>query len=325
MSRIVICALYKFIALEDYRQLRRPLLQLMQAQDVRGTLLLAHEGINGTLAGTRQGIDAVMASLRADPRLNDIETKESYTDALPFKRPKVKLKKEIVTLGVEGLDPARAAGAYVRPQDWNRLISDPGVLVIDTRNDYEYRVGTFKNAINPNTSNFREFPDFVKNHLDPARHKKIAMFCTGGIRCEKSTALLKSRGFSEVYHLKGGILKYLEQVSPQETLWEGECFVFDERVTVNVNLEKGRYDQCHACRMPITDEDKAGGRYQAGCFCPHCYEKNTPERSARLLEREKQIRLARKRGESHMGSEAAKLLQEKRLIKLQRKKQLLSS
>lgn len=236
---IVVCALYKFVALPDYIDFRQPLLNIMEQQKVRGTLLLAAEGINGTIAGSRKGIDFVLDWLRRDPRLAELDVKESFTDTPPFMRSKVKLKKEIVTMGVEGIDPRQVVGTYVEPKDWNALISDPDVLVVDTRNDYEYQVGTFKNAINPNTTTFREFPDYVQKNLDPGKHKKVAMFCTGGIRCEKSTALLKQQGFEQVFHLKGGILKYLEEVPEEETLWEGECFVFDDRVTVNHRLERG--------------------------------------------------------------------------------------
>ncbi|MDD5273174.1 MAG: rhodanese-related sulfurtransferase, partial [Methylovulum sp.] len=245
-------------------------------------------------------------------------TKESYTDTLPFNRPKVKLKKEIVTLGIEGIDPQRVVGTYVNPKDWNQLIQDPNVILIDTRNDYEYQVGTFKNAINPKTDSFRQFPEFVKTQLDPNTHKKVAMFCTGGIRCEKSTAYLKEQGFSEVYHLKGGILKYLEDVPEQDTLWQGECFVFDERVTVNHQLEKGGYDQCNACRLPITEADKASVHYQQGVSCPHCYDKASNEQKARFAEREKQMALARQRGEAHIGADAAKALAAKREAKQHR-------
>jgi len=291
----------------------------LDSNKIRGTLLLAREGINGTVAGTREAIDKLIAWLKSDPRLAEIDCKESYTDITPFNRTKVKLKNEIVTMGIEGIDPKRVVGTYIDPKDWNQLISDPEVLLIDTRNDYEYQVGTFKNAINPNTESFREFPQYVKEHLDPNKHTKVAMFCTGGIRCEKSTAYLKEQGFDEVYHLKGGILKYLEDVSPQETLWQGECFVFDERVTVNHHLEKGRYDQCHACRMPITDADKASAQYEIGVSCPHCYGKKTPEQKLRFAQREKQIALAKQRGEKHIGSEAAKALIAKREAKLKRR------
>ncbi len=318
MSEIVVCALYKFITLPDYQQLRQPLFEVMNSNHIKGTLLLAREGINGTVAGSRSAIDSLINWLRSDPRLKDLDSKESYTNTPPFNRTKVKLKNEIVTMGVEGIDPLRVVGTYVDPTDWNRLISDPEVLLIDTRNDYEYQVGTFKNAINPTTDSFRQFPQFVKENLDPAKHKKVAMFCTGGIRCEKSTAYLKEQGFDEVYHLKGGILKYLEKVPPQETLWQGECFVFDERVTVNLDLKKGDYDQCHACRMPITEADKLHVTYQKGVSCPHCYDKITEEQKLRFSQREKQIQLAKARGETHIGSEAASALLAKREAKLKR-------
>jgi UPF0176 protein len=321
MSKIVVCALYKFVTLPDYQQLRQPLYDVMDNNQVRGTLLLAREGINGTIAGSRFAVDKVVNWLESDPRLAEIDCKESFTDIPPFNRTKVKLKNEIVTMGVEGIDPKQVVGTYVAPKDWNNLISDPEVLLIDTRNDYEYQVGTFQNAINPNTESFREFPQYVKDHLDPAKHKKVAMFCTGGIRCEKSTAYLKEQGFEEVYHLKGGILKYLEEVPEQETLWQGECFVFDERVTVNLKLEKGGYDQCNACRMPITEADKASPLYEKGVSCPNCYDKKSPEQKLRFAQREKQIELAKQRGERHIGSDAAKALIAKREDKLRRRQQ----
>lgn len=321
MSKIVVCALYKFVTLPDYQQLRQPLFDVMDSNQIRGTLLLAREGINGTVAGSRPAINTLLNWLRSDPRLAEIDCKESYTDIPPFNRTKVKLKNEIVTMGIEGIDPKQVVGTYVDPKDWNCVISDPEVLLIDTRNDYEYQVGTFKNAINPNTESFREFPQYVRENLDPEKHKKVAMFCTGGIRCEKSTAFLKEQGFREVYHLKGGILKYLEVVPEQETLWQGECFVFDERVTVNLKLEKGEYDQCNACRMPITEADKASDTYEKGVSCPHCYNKKTPEQKLRFIEREKQMELAKRRGETHIGSDAAKTLIAKREAKLNRRQQ----
>jgi UPF0176 protein len=322
MSQIIVCALYKFVTLENFQALRQPLHDVMETWQIRGTLLLANEGINGTVAGSRQSIDQLLAWLRSDHRLATIDCKESVADFMPFNRTKVKLKKEIVTMGVEGIDPKQVVGTYISPKDWNALISDPDVLLVDTRNDYEYQVGTFKNAINPNTESFREFPGFVKTNLNPEKHKKVAMFCTGGIRCEKSTAFLKEQGFDEVYHLKGGILRYLEEVPQQETLWEGECFVFDERVTVNHQLEKGNYDQCNACRLPITEADKASDKYQQGVSCPHCYDKVTAEQKARFIEREKQMALARQRGEAHIGADAAKALQAKRKVKQLRRQTL---
>ncbi len=311
MDPIIICTLYKFVALEEYETLRKPLLDFMKKRNIRGTLLLASEGINGTIAGTRSAIDQLLDRLKSDPRLADLDHKESYDETNPFYRTKVRLKKEIVTLGVEGIDPLQATGTYVDPKDWNALISDPDTLLIDTRNDYEIGIGTFKNAMNPNTKSFREFPRYVKQSLDPAKHRKVAMFCTGGIRCEKSTAFLKEQGFEEVYHLKGGILKYLEEVPETESLWEGECFVFDNRVAVTHALAKGIHDQCHACRMPITEEDMQHKLYVKGVSCPHCHDKSSMDRKARFQERERQIQLARERNETHIGGEMAEL-QERR-------------
>ncbi len=321
MNPIVVCALYKFVTLDNYQDLRQPLHDVMDVNEVRGTLLLANEGINGTIAGPRIAINHVLTWLRNDPRLSDIDVKESFTDNLPFNRAKVKLKKEIVTMGIEGIDPKRVVGTYVNPKDWNILISDPDVILVDTRNDYEFKVGTFRNAINPNTESFREFPNYALKNLDPIKHKKVAMFCTGGIRCEKSTAFLKEQGFDQVYHLKGGILKYLEEVPPEETLWEGECFVFDERVTVNLQLEKGNYDQCNACRLPITQEDKMSEKYEQGVSCPHCYDKVTDAQKSRFMEREKQMALAKQRGEAHIGADASKTLIAKRAAKSHRQQQ----
>ena len=296
----ICAALYKFVELNDFEALREPLYQVMLENDVKGTLLLAREGINGTICGTRQGIDNVLAHINADERLAGIEHKESPSDEQAFYRTKVKLKNEIVTMGVDWVDPKNTVGTYVEPEKWNDLISDPEVLLIDTRNEYEYAVGTFKGSVNPKTETFREFPEYVKEHLDPSKHKKVAMFCTGGIRCEKSTAYLKEQGFDEVYHLKGGILKYLEMVPEETSLWDGECFVFDQRVTVKHGLEQGAYDQCYACRMPITDEEKQSEHYVKGVSCPHCYDKTTEEQKARYAERERQIQLAKQRGEAHI-------------------------
>ncbi|WP_438971873.1 oxygen-dependent tRNA uridine(34) hydroxylase TrhO [Methylophaga sp.] len=321
MSDIVVCALYKFVSLDDYQALKQPLLDFMLEREIRGTLLLAKEGINGTIAGTRSTIDALLDYLQQDERLNPISHKESFTNTPPFMRTRVKLKKEIVTMGIEGIDPKQVVGTYVKPKQWNQLISEPDVLLIDTRNDYEVQVGTFKNAVNPGTESFREFPKYVKEKLDPQKHKKVAMFCTGGIRCEKSTAFLKEQGFDEVYHLEGGILKYLEEVPEDETLWEGDCFVFDDRVTVNHQLEKGDYDQCHACRLPITDEDKQSPLYQKGVSCPSCFDQTSDEQKARFAEREKQIQLAKHRGEAHIGVESAETAELHRAAKRHRREQ----
>ena len=319
MSQIVVCALYKFVRLDNYQDLKTPLLAFMQTHDIRGTLLLANEGINGTVAASRDNIDHLLAYLAQDPRLATISYKESFTEHMPFLRTRVKLKKEIVTMGVEGIDPKQSVGTYIKPKDWNTLISDPDVLLIDTRNDYEVQVGTFKNAINPKTDSFREFPDYVKQHFDPAKHKKVTMYCTGGIRCEKSTAYLKEQGFEDVYHLEGGILKYLEEVPEQDTLWQGECYVFDERITVNHQLEKGGYDQCNACRLPITEQDKLSEHYQQGVSCPHCFDKTSAQQKTRFAEREKQIQLAEQRGEAHIGADSAKTIAEHRAKKKQLK------
>jgi len=303
---IVVAALYKFVRLHGFEQLQQPLLDLMHDNDVRGTLLLADEGINGTISGPRAGVDTVLGWLKQDERLAALEHKESFHDEHPFLRTKVKLKKEIVTMGVEGIDPTRTVGTYLSPEEWNTVISDPDTVLIDTRNDYEVEVGTFKGAINPETRTFREFPEYVKETLDPARHKKVAMFCTGGIRCEKSTAYLKEQGFEEVYHLKGGILKYLEEMPKEDSLWEGECFVFDERVTVDHDLNPGEFDQCHACRRPISDEDKRSEQFQLGVSCPKCYDESSPEQKQRFAERQKQIELARARGRQHRGQNPRK-------------------
>ena len=302
MTDIVVAALYKFVTLEDFHELREPLLDACIASGARGTILLAHEGINGTIAGTREAIDQVLAYLRSDPRLANLEHKESFDDHLPFYRMKVKLKREIVTMGVEGIDPNSRVGTYVAPGDWNDLVNDPEVLLIDTRNDYEYGIGTFRGAIDPHTQSFRDFPAFVRSHLDPEKHKKVAMFCTGGIRCEKASAFMLEEGFAEVYHLQGGILKYLEEVPPQESTWEGECFVFDNRVAVDHKLQKGQYDQCYGCRHPITEQDKLSEKYNKGICCPLCYDRLTDDQRARFGERQKQIELAAQRGEDHIGA-----------------------
>lgn len=315
MDQVVVSALYKFVTLEQFENLKTPLLRFMQAHGIRGTILLAKEGINGTVAGSADAINALHAWFNEQPGLDNISHKESYHHGIPFNRAKVKLKKEIVTLGVEGIDPQKIVGTYVKPCEWNQLIAAEDVTVIDTRNDYEVQIGTFQHAINPHTTTFREFPEFVKQHLDPQKNKKVAMFCTGGIRCEKSTAYLKELGFAEVYHLEGGILKYLEEVPVSESLWKGECFVFDERVTVNHALEKGDYIQCHACRMPITQEDKQNPAFIQGISCHHCIDQQTENQKQRYLEREKQSKLAKARGEPHIGGDVANIITKRRQLK----------
>ena len=298
-------AMYHFVSLPHYKKLREPLLNFCVSQSIKGTLLLADEGINGTLAGSEKSVLELLHYLKNDPifggSFKNIAHKESWSDKHPFYRMKVKLKKEIVTLGVPGVSPTKMVGRYVKPQDWNSIISDPEVVLIDTRNDYEYAIGTFKNAINPKTMTFREFPEYVKIHFDPKKHKKVAMFCTGGIRCEKASSFMLSEGFDEVYHLEGGILKYLEEVKPEISLWEGECFVFDQRVAIKHGLEVGEYDQCYACRYPLSKDDMNNVKYTPGISCPHCFNNHTPEKLKSLTERQRQVILARERGKNHIG------------------------
>lgn len=317
MNDVVVAAFYHFTNFSDFESYRAPLLKLMQDHGVRGTLLLAHEGVNGTIAGSRAGVDVVITTIRKDKRFANLGTRESYVEKNPFYRTKVKLKKEIVTMGVNDIDPKDIVGTYVEPKDWNALISNPQVTLVDTRNKYETQIGTFKGAVDPGTDSFREFPQFVRQNLDPAKHRKVAMFCTGGIRCEKSTAYLKQQGFEEVYHLRGGILKYLEDVPKEETLWQGECFVFDNRVTVDHTLEKGKYDQCHACRMPINKQDKKSEHYQKGVSCPYCYDKNSADQVKRFAERERQMELAIQRGEAHLGQPMVDIIESRKREKLQ--------
>jgi len=296
MSQFVVAALYKFVRLDDFEALRNPLLAVCNEYAIKGTLLLAAEGINGTIAGSRDGIDAVLSHLKGDVRFANLEHKESFHDVCPFKRMKVKLKKEIVTMGVTDIDPARIVGTYVDPQDWNALIADPDVTVIDTRNHYEFKLGTFERALDPNTESFGEFPAYVARELDPQKHKKVAMFCTGGIRCEKSTAYLLQQGFDEVYHLKGGILKYLEEVPAEQSLWRGECYVFDDRVAVDHSLTRGKHDMCFGCGLPVTEEDKASPLYELGVSCPACAATLTEAKRAGLRERQRQYDEAERTG-----------------------------
>ena len=302
MSNIVVAALYKFVSLEDVEALRLPLLEICQLNKIKGTLLLAREGINGTIAGTREGIDRVISWLSADTRFCDLEYKESSASTMPFFRMKVRLKKEIVTLGVPCVDLNEKKGTYVEPEHWNDLIRDPDVLVIDVRNDYEVAIGKFKRAINPETQAFREFPEFVQTHLDPKKHKKIAMSCTGGIRCEKASAYMLKVGFEEVYHLKGGVLKYLERIPASESLWEGECFVFDQRTAVKGGLKLGDFSTCYACRYPLSPEDRSSPEFEEGLSCPHCYQTLSFEQKRRFAERQRQCRRASAQGLKHLGT-----------------------
>ncbi|KUO54287.1 MAG: hypothetical protein APF80_06215 [Alphaproteobacteria bacterium BRH_c36] len=297
---VVVAALYRFTRLPDFAAYRDPLQAACERHGVMGTLLLASEGINGTIAGSRSGIDAVLTQIRQLPGCAELDWKESFSDAMPFKRMKVRLKREIVSMGVEGIDPARIVGTYVAPQDWNALISKPDVVVIDTRNDYEVAIGTFEGAVNPQTETFREFPGWARQALAGENRPRLAMFCTGGIRCEKATALMKEMGFEEVYHLKGGILKYLEEVPAEESLWNGECFVFDERVSVGHGLEPGPYQLCSICRSPFLSGETSGG--YASRPCPDCEAAADADKKAAAAERHRQIALARKRGENHFGS-----------------------
>jgi UPF0176 protein len=287
----VIAAFYKFVTLADYRERRQPLLNLCHHHHIKGTILLAAEGINGTIAGTRSSIDTILADLKADPHFADLEHKESIATKSPFDRLKVRLKQEIVTFGIPTIDPTNLVGTYVKPQDWNELIANPDVLVIDTRNQYEVEIGTFAGAIDPQTTSFTEFPAYVAAHLDPQQHKQIAMFCTGGIRCEKATSYLLSQGFEHVYHLQGGILKYLAEIPAAQSQWEGECFVFDDRVAVTHGLRAGTYQLCWGCGNPISPADLGSPHYEPGICCPRCYPTMTPTQRASRTERWRQLQL----------------------------------
>jgi len=305
MNPFLVAALYKFVTVDDTLDLQQKLKQACTELNIRGTLLVAPEGINGTVSGQADSIKSLIYYLKQDPRFSDIDCKYSWSDENPFFRMKVKLKKEIVTLGVEGIDPNQCVGRYVDPKDWNRLLLDPEVLVIDTRNDYEVEIGRFKNALNPQTQTFREFPDYVQSQLDPAKTKKVAMYCTGGIRCEKSTAFMLQQGFEEVYHLKGGILKYLEEIPSSDSLWEGECFVFDQRVAVKHGLEQGDHELCHACRHPITEKDKHQQSYVEGVSCPHCVQLTSEEDKTRFAQRQEQIERSKANDQAHLGATPA--------------------
>jgi len=297
-----VAALYRFARLDAHEELRAPLAAFCCGRGIKGTLLLAREGINGTIAGSEADIAALIGHLESIEGLAGLEVKYSSAAEMPFHRMKVRPKREIVTMGVETIDPAKSAGTYVAPADWNALVSDPNTIVIDTRNAYEVSIGSFKGAVDPATSSFREFPAWVEAHRAELDGHRIAMFCTGGIRCEKATAYVKSLGFEDVFHLKGGILKYLEEVPAEQSLWEGECFVFDERVSVSHGLVEGEAELCRACRHPLTGDDRQSPKYAAGVSCPHCFDARTDEDRQRYAERQRQVELARAQGRGpHIG------------------------
>lgn len=301
----VIAAMYKFVTLADISALQQTIMSLCNKHHALGTILLADEGINGTIAAPIDGMAGILDWLEADDRFDGISLKFSYSPSQPFLRMKVRLKREIVTMGRPEVSPAERTGTYVEPKDWNALISDPDVLLVDTRNVYETAIGMFDNAVDPMTTNFRDFPEWAANlaaQQDSAKPKKIAMYCTGGIRCEKASALMQDYGFDEVYHLKGGILKYLEDIPESDSKWQGECFVFDGRVAVDHDLNPGSYGMCHGCRMPLSQDDMQRPEYVEGISCHHCQHTQNPERAARFAERQKQIRLAKSRGEAHLGA-----------------------
>lgn len=307
-NEILVAALYKFVEIDDLLSLQSDLHEICEKNNIMGTILIANEGINGTISGKTNEINQTISLLKSDKRFTNIEIKYSSTDKQPFHRMKVRLKKEIVTIGLPKINPNKKVGTYVKPDDWNDLISDPNVVVIDTRNKYETKIGSFQNALDPETSSFREFPNWVKKFKSYKENanKKIAMFCTGGIRCEKASSLMKEEGFEDVYHLQGGILKYLETIDKENSLWNGECFVFDQRVCLTDELEVGSYKMCFACRMPITHEEMQNEKYIEGISCIYCYDKTTKEKKERFGSRQKQILLAKERGEKHLGGKQTK-------------------
>jgi len=301
MATVLTAAFYKFVELPDFAELKTPLLATCEERQVKGTVLLAEEGINGTIAGAPDGVRAVLEYLRRDPRLTDLAHKESFATQMPFYRMKVRLKREIVTLGVPGVNPSKLAGTYLKPDDWNKLLDDPSVVFVDVRNDYEVSLGTFKGALNPNTKSFRELPKWVREQTRLRDKPRVAMFCTGGIRCEKSTAFLRAEGFPEVFHLEGGILKYLETVPKEQSRWEGECFVFDERVSVGHGLTPGQNELCRSCRAPLGDAERASAFFERGVSCPKCHDQRSELEKESLRERQRQVELAKSRNQAHIG------------------------
>ena len=305
MDSYLTTTFYHFVKIEEYKKLQPVIQKFCDKSFIKGTILLASEGINGTLSADEKNINGFHHFIKNDERFKNkfknISHKESWAKKNPFYRMKVKLKKEIVTLGVEGISPTKKVGKYVKPDEWNELISDPDTIIIDTRNTYEVDIGSFKGAVNPKTKSFRELPQFLEKNIKKYKGKKIAMFCTGGIRCEKATSFLVEKGIENVFHLQGGILKYLEKISKEKSLWEGECFVFDQRVAVTHKLKEGKYNQCFACRHPLSPDEMLSEQYKKGTSCPYCYNKLSDKKKSSLLERQKQIDLARKKGEEHIG------------------------
>ena len=298
-----VISFYKFVKINNPKKLRKSLLDLLLNEDVVGTFLIAKEGINATVSGSDISLKKIMKFLDKQKGFNDIEYKHSYSIKRVFKRLKIKVKDEVVALGKKEIDPSKTTGNYIEPKNWNKLIADPDVLLIDTRNTYEIKIGTFLGAENPNIKNFRDFPDFVKKKLNSKKNQKIAMFCTGGIRCEKASSYLLEKGFKDVYQLKGGILKYLEQNTKKNSRFKGECFVFDERVSVNKKLKNGRYQQCYACRMPISKDDISSIHYKKGISCPHCFSKTSKRQKNRFAERQNQINLSFLKNIDHFSSQ----------------------
>lgn len=302
MKDIIVASFYHFTHFEDPAVLREPLLDQLSSHDLRGTVLLAPEGFNGTLASSRTDVDSALEVLRALPNSMALEHKESYAETMPFYRLKVRLKKEIVTMGVPGVDPSAKVGTYVAPKDWNDLITDPETIVIDARNDFEIQIGTFEGAINPKTNSFGELPQWLEEHRAELVNKKVAMFCTGGIRCEKATSYLKGRGIEDVFHLKGGILQYLENIPESDSRWHGECFVFDGRVSVKHDLRLGDYELCHACRSPVSAAGRMSANFVSGMSCDHCIDQRSDEQRARYATRQVQIKRAEEQGKVHIGA-----------------------
>ena len=299
-----VAALYKFQSIASPQEIQVLIRGSLKELNITGTILVGGEGLNGTISGSPDAIDKAITFLKSVDGFSTLDVKYSTSSENPFIRLKVKLKKEIVTIGDMTVDPNKVVGEYIEPNDWNALITDEDTILIDTRNDYEYSIGTFKNSINPKTTKFRDFPDWVESAgftNDDKKSKKIAMFCTGGIRCEKASSFMKDNGFNDVYHLKGGILKYLENIPENESMWQGECFVFDDRVSVNHKLMPGTYDMCHGCRMPITDNDKLSHKYIKGVACPKCFDTTSEEQKSRYKSRQKQVELSKSRNERHIG------------------------